>query len=224
MNPGLVIFDCDGVLVDSELLSNQSDLELLRTFGIDLELEDYMRRYVGKSAADTVRGIEAQTGVKLPTDFLERKQAHVLAAFERELQPIENVDVALGVLPFTRCVASSSTPERIRFSLKRTGLLDCFDDDAIFSATMVQHGKPAPDLFLLAAQRMNRVPNVCVVIEDSVSGVQAAIAAGMTALGFVGGSHHSGDHGPLLEAGASAVFGNMLMLPKMIDQLPDTAF
>jgi HAD superfamily hydrolase (TIGR01509 family) len=221
VNPGLVIFDCDGVLVDSELLSNRSDLELLRTFGIDLELEDYMRRFVGKSAADTVRGIKAQTGVKLPDDFLERKQAHVLAAFEPALQPIEDVAVALDALPFTRCVASSSTPERIRFSLKHTGLLERFDDHAIFSATMVKHGKPAPDLFLLAATRMGHAANTCVVIEDSVAGVQAAIAAGMTALGFVGGSHHSGDHGPLLEAGASAVFEDMHLLPRVIRQLPE---
>jgi beta-phosphoglucomutase-like phosphatase (HAD superfamily) len=103
VNPGLVIFDCDGVLVDSELLSNRSDLELLRTFGIDLELENDMRRFVGKSAADTVRDIEAQTGVKLPDDFLERKQAHVLAAFERALQPIKDVAVALDALQALCC-------------------------------------------------------------------------------------------------------------------------
>jgi HAD superfamily hydrolase (TIGR01509 family) len=224
VSPGLLIFDCDGVLVDSELISNRADLELLKTLGIELELEDYMARYVGKSALDTLRGIEAQTGRTLPPDFLERKQANVISAFERELEAIEDVADVLDVLPFTRCVASSSTPERVRFSLERTGLLDRFDDDAIFSATMVERGKPAPDLFLMAAKRMGRVPDVCIVIEDSVAGVMAAVAAGMTALGFVGGSHHSGAHGPLLDAGARAVFGNMMALPWIIDELPDTAF
>lgn len=217
MKPELVIFDCDGVLVDSELISNQSDLDLLTTFGIHLELEDYMRRYVGKSARDTVAGIEAQTGLKLPEDFLERKQAHVLEAINRGLNPIAGISTVLEQLPYPRCVASSSTPQRIRFALRQAGLLGFFDDDAIFSATMVSRGKPAPDLFLLAAERMNTDPSRCVVIEDSLSGVQGAVAAGMRALGFVGGSHVRSGHAQiLLEAGAALVFSDMLELPSLI--------
>ena len=217
MKPGLVIFDCDGVLVDSELLSNQSDLDLLASLGIDLELEDYMRRYVGKSARDTVLGIEAQTGLRLPADFLEHKQSRVLEAFARELLPIPGIKSALDRLPSLRCVASSSTPERIRFALRQTGLLERFLDDAIFSATMVARGKPAPDLFLLAAREMHVPPEDCIVIEDSLAGVQGAVAAGMAAFGFTGGSHIRDGHAErLLEAGAALVFKDMLELPELI--------
>jgi HAD superfamily hydrolase (TIGR01509 family) len=217
MSVDLVIFDCDGVLVDSELLSNQSDLDLLESLGITLELEEYMRRYVGKSALDTMTGIEAQTGVTLPPDFLTRKQAHVLERFERGLQPIPGIVSVLKSLPYSRCVASSSTPERILFSLSKTGLLEHFEPHTIFSATMVKHGKPAPDLFLLAAERMSTDPARCVVIEDSISGVLGAVAAGMTAFGFTGGSHIRAGHTEhLLQAGAACVFSDMLELPGLI--------
>lgn len=221
MTPELVIFDCDGVLVDSELISNQSDLDLLSKLGIELELEDYMRRYVGKSARDTVLGIQAQTGQRLPENFLELKQAHVLNAFTRGLEPIPGIVTALEALPYPRCVASSSTPERIRFALCQTGLIGHFEETAIFSATMVTRGKPAPDLFLLAATRMNADPTHCVVIEDSLAGVQGAVAAGMTAFGFTGGSHiRDGHAGHLLEAGAAHVLNDMPSLPWMIETLP----
>ncbi len=217
MSVDLVIFDCDGVLVDSELLSNQSDLDLLESLGIKLELEDYMRRYVGKSALDTMAGIEAQTGVTMPEDFLTRKQAHVLERFERGLEPIPGIASALEQLSYSRCVASSSTPERILFSLSQTGLLEYFQPHTIFSATMVKNGKPAPDLFLLAAERMSTDPARCVVIEDSISGVLGAVAAGMTAFGFTGGSHIRAGHTErLLEAGVVRVFSDMTELPALI--------
>jgi HAD superfamily hydrolase (TIGR01509 family) len=217
VNIDLVIFDCDGVLVDSELLSNQSDLDLLESLGIKLELEDYMRRYVGKSALDTMTGIEAQTGMTLPEDFLTRKQARVLEYFERGLQPIPNISSVFKDLPYPRCVASSSTPERILFSLSQTGLLEYFEPHTIFSATMVKNGKPAPDLFLLAAREMKVSPARCVVIEDSISGVLGAVAAGMTAFGFTGGSHIRAGHTErLLQAGATRVFTDMTELPALI--------
>ncbi len=217
MSADLVIFDCDGVLVDSELLSNQSDLDLLESLGIKLELEDYMRRYVGKSALDTMAGIESQTGVTLPEDFLTRKQAHVLERFERGLQPIPGVYTVLKHLSHPRCVASSSTPERILFSLSQTGLLEYFEPHTIFSATMVKNGKPAPDLFLLAAERMSTDPARYIVIEDSISGVLGAVAAGMTAFGFTGGSHIRAGHTErLLQAGAARVFTDMTELPALI--------
>jgi HAD superfamily hydrolase (TIGR01509 family) len=217
MNVDLVIFDCDGVLVDSELLSNQSDLDLLESLGIKLELEEYMRLYVGKSALDTMAGIESQTGVKLPEDFLTRKQARVLERFERSLEPIPGIASVLEQLSYSRCVASSSTPERILFSLSKTGLLEHFQPHTIFSATMVKNGKPAPDLFLLAAREMKVSPARCIVIEDSLSGVLGAVAAGMTAFGFIGGSHIRAGHTErLLQAGATRVFTDMTALPALI--------
>lgn len=205
----LIIFDCDGVLVDSELLGNVADLELFATLGIELELEDYMSRYVGVSARETVRGVELQSGVKLPDNILELKQQNVFRRFERDLQAIEGVRELLDELKLPRCVASSSVPERIRFSLSLTGLLPLLEPH-LFSSTMVARGKPAPDLFLYAADVMRVAAGRCVVIEDSVPGVQAAIAAGMRAIGFCGGAHCRPQHARLLQdAGAHWICHHM---------------
>ena len=152
--------------------------------------------------------IEAERDCKLPDDFSERLNSILFARFETDLKPIEGVREAILSLPYPRCVASSSVPERIALSLRVTGLSDLFDD--IFSSTQVPRGKPAPDLFLHAASSMNARPEDCVVIEDSVAGVQAALAAGMRVIGFAGGGHCGPDHTEKLrQAGAPVVIERM---------------
>ena len=216
---GLVVFDCDGVLVDSEVIACRVEAEVLTAIGFPHSFEDVRRDYVGLGAASVRRLIEERFGRALPEDFRARSLAAALAAFERELKPIPGIVDAIARLDGPRCVASSSDPARIRRSLELTGLLDAFDPH-LFSATMVEHGKPAPDLFLHAAQSMGFPPSRCVVIEDSVPGVQAARAAGMTVLGFHGGSHCAPDHPAKLEnAGAHLLFADMHDLPTLLTRL-----
>jgi HAD superfamily hydrolase (TIGR01509 family) len=211
----LLIFDCDGVLVDSESLSCQLDAELLSEFGVPYTAEDVAREFIGVSLKDQIARIESSHGIKLPHDFSEILNRRLFARFETDLKPIAGVREAILALPFPRCVASSSVPERIALSLRVTGLSDLFDH--IFSATQVPRGKPAPDLFLHAAAQMGVSAEECVVIEDSTAGVQAAVAAGMRVIGFAGGGHCGPEHGDKLrQAGASVVIDRMADLPKTV--------
>lgn len=215
MKTRAIIFDCDGVLIDSELLSNQTDVDLLAEMGVHLGLDEYMQRFVGKSARDVVAGVEQLIGQKLPDDFSQRKEAQVLAAFDRELEAVAEIHTVLDHLvqrQIPKAVASGSSIKRLHHSLGITGLHNYFDPH-IYSAQMVTRGKPAPDLFLLTAERLGVAAEDCVVIEDSLSGIQAAVAAGMTPIGFVGGSHIGPGHGERLRAaGAMRVIDRMQQL------------
>jgi HAD superfamily hydrolase (TIGR01509 family) len=204
----LVIFDCDGVLIDSELLSVRADRECLAEDGIDLSVEEIIERYTGISLAAMLSDIETRYGRPL-ADFAARHQARLRPLFEADLQAIPGVTEVLDRLPCRSCVASSGTPERLRHALSLVGLFDRFHPQ-IFSASEVARGKPAPDLFLHAAERMGIPPQRCVVIEDSVPGVVAAVAAGMPAIGFTGGAHcRPGDAARLSEVGAALVIDRM---------------
>lgn len=215
----LLIFDCDGVLVDSEILSNTADIELLAELGIHFELGDYMRHFVGKSMRDVIRGLEAHSGQTLPADFAQRKAQKVQEAFTQSLQAMPGIAELLQSLPQPKCVASGSNPARLQLSLSLTGLIDFFSPN-IFSATMVERGKPAPDLFLYAAQQMGANPADCVVLEDSLSGIQAAVAAGMYPVGFVGGSHAAPDLAERLkEAGAKQVIAHLSGFAQILEGL-----
>ena len=211
----LLIFDCDGVLVDSEVLSCTIDAELLTGLGIPYTTEEIAQQFLGVSLKTMIARIEAERHCKLPSDFSERLNRTLFARFETELKPIPGVREAILSLPYPRCVASSSVPERIALSLRVTGLADLFDH--IFSATQVPRGKPAPDLFLHAAHHMGARPEGCVVIEDSPAGVQAALAAGMRVIGFTGGGHCGPDHAERLrQAGASVIVERMASLTEAI--------
>jgi HAD superfamily hydrolase (TIGR01509 family) len=211
----LLIFDCDGVLVDSESLSCRIDAEFLTQIGIPYTAEEIARQFLGVSLKTMIARIEAERGCRLPDDFGERLNSILFARFETDLKPIEGVRDAILSLPHPRCVASSSVPERIALSLRITGLSDLFDD--IFSSTQVPRGKPAPDLFLHAASNMKARPEDCLVIEDSVAGVQAALAAGMRVIGFTGGGHCGPDHAEKLrQAGAPLVIDRMADLPDAV--------
>jgi len=205
MDPGkldLVIFDCDGVLVDSELLSCQCLSEVLAEFGFELGVEQALDLFLGRSAG-AIGQYYRERGHILPDDFLLRLKARVLETFAGALQPIPGVGAMVSELKTPHCVASSSDIDRVSLSLSVTGLSSHFED-RLYTAQMVKHGKPAPDLFLYAAEKMRAAPARTLVIEDSVSGVQAAKAAGMTVWGFVGGSHYRGRDGQAILSGAGA--------------------
>jgi HAD superfamily hydrolase (TIGR01509 family) len=183
---GLVIFDNDGVLVDSELLANTALVESLGSFGVVLTVEESMQRYLGSSLESVRQSICGMTGKALPREFEERYHELLFRAFSSQLRTVPGSDVTVETLhrlsvPF--CVASSGDHVRIRRALEIVGLLGCFEG-RIFSAQDVARGKPAPDLFLYASERMNVEPQRCVVIEDSPAGVSAARAAGMFVIGF----------------------------------------
>jgi HAD superfamily hydrolase (TIGR01509 family) len=204
----LVVFDCDGVLVDSETLACGVEARALTAFGYPITGEEVARRYAGLSDADMRRAVEREIGRALPPDYPERCKAALEEAFRRELKPVAGIPEVIDAVTAAdlgRCVASSSAPERLKLALTITGLWEKFAPN-VFSAKMVARGKPAPDLFLFAAGRMGVDPAACLVVEDSVPGVQAARAAGMTAVGFAGGGHCGPDHAARLrEAGAERV-------------------
>ena len=207
----LVIFDCDGVLIDSELLSIRADRECLAECGIEVSVDEIRDRYTGISFAGMVADLEACHG-PLPADFADRHRTRLWPLFEMELQAIPGVGAVLDSLTCKICVASSGRPERLKHALSLVGLYDRFHPH-IFSATEVPHGKPASDLFLHAAERMGVMPERCVVIEDSLPGVTAAVAAGMRVIGFVGASHcRPGDAARLSAQGAIAVIDDMAQL------------
>jgi len=220
MPPQLVIFDCDGVLVDSEMIASRELAAYLSDFGRPTNGAECRAAFTGmsiKSVADIVRH---DWGLNLPHDFVEQLRTRDRIAFERDLKIIPGVADVLSRLRHTQtsfCVASSGTLEKIRHSLNITGLLDHFDD-RLFSAAQVTHGKPAPDLFELAASEMNVVPEHCVVIEDATAGVRGGVTAGMLVLGFTGGSHTGPDTADaLMSAGAQRVFADMSELPKLLN-------
>ena len=187
MRYDLVIFDNDGVLVDSEPISNRLLAAYLTELGHQTSYEDSLRDYMGSAMHRIHDLIEERTGQRLPEDFDDVFHARVFAAFERELEPVAGAvgvveKLAADGVPY--CVASSWSHERIRVGHRKTGLYRWFDDGRVFSSQDVGRGKPAPDLFLYAAERMGVAPDRCVVVEDSPLGVQAAVAAGMDVYGF----------------------------------------
>jgi HAD superfamily hydrolase (TIGR01509 family) len=207
--PDLIIFDCDGVLVDSEVLSCHCLSKVLAAYGIDLGVDQALDLFLGRSVTAVLEHYEA-LGHSIPEQFSTELRTGVRAAFLASLCPIEGVSSVLEGLQVPHCVASSSDVDRVSFSLSLTGLAPHFDSQ-LFTSQMVERGKPAPDLFLYAAERMQADPQRTLVIEDSISGVRAGKAAGMTVWGFVGGSHYQSRDGKaiLLEAGADRVFGRM---------------
>src|SRR5215471_18897864 len=189
----LIIFDCDGVLVDSEVLSCQCLSDVLATCGIQLELAEALDLFLGRSTAAVLQHFSVQ-GRILPAGFLTDLKSRVRQTFQSSLRPIPGVSSLLSALDAPHCVASSSDLDRVSFSLALTGLAPHFGD-RLYTSQMVARGKPAPDLFLYAAAKMQAVPARTLVVEDSVSGVAAAKAAGMKVWGFVGGSHYESRDG-----------------------------
>lgn len=187
--PELVILDCDGILVDSEILSVRLDVELLDRLGWPLSEAEIVERFVGRTDAAMRAEVEAHLGRDIGPEWDAFADEYV-RVFAAELQPVAGIVEALDAIEaadLPTCVASSGGHAKIRRNLATTGLLDRFDDSRIFSGEDVEHGKPAPDLFLHAASAMGVEPSRCAVVEDSRHGVAAARAAGMTAYGYAGG-------------------------------------
>ena len=215
--PELVIFDCDGVLVDSETIALGCARKAFGELGVSLSDERTRDLFLGVSQPAMRATALTTLGVDLPEGFESGLTQRTVAAFERELKGVEGLREALSGLGAPVCVASSSPPERIRASLRIVGYADLFSA-RVYSATEVEHGKPAPDLVLHAARRLGAQPAGCLVIEDSAPGVVAARRAGMTAFGFTGGAHAHGRkyRERLAAAGAVAIFDDMRELPALI--------
>jgi HAD superfamily hydrolase (TIGR01509 family) len=215
----LVIFDCNGVLVDSEPIAAAALADAFRRSGISLAAETLMRRFQGRRPSDIFAAVETVTRKRLPPNFPAEVAAETLRRLRAELRPVAHAAHALTWIRGPKAVASSSSPERIRLSLEVTGLIRFFEM-RLFSANSVHHGKPAPDVFLLAAARSGVDPARCIVVEDSPAGIAAAAAAGMTPLGFVGSSQTPGRLAAELTArGARTIVADMRGLKAAITDL-----
>ena len=218
-NVDLVIFDCDGVLVDSEVISCRAHAQTLTRHGYPITADQVLERFLGVSDREARQTIETEIGRQLPGDFESQVKQATLQFYAGDLRAISHVGEAIAAIGLPKCVASSGTPEKIRHGLSCAGLYDRLAPH-IFSATQVARGKPAPDLFLFAAGQMQVSPGRCLVIEDSVPGITGARAAGMTVLGFHGGSHCRPGHADTLRAaGAATTFDDMRQLPGLIARI-----
>jgi HAD superfamily hydrolase (TIGR01509 family) len=196
----LIIFDFDGVLADSEILSNTVIAEILTELGVPTTLDDSLRLFMGKRFHEVISAVEEAVGHSLPKDFPEFYQQRTLSRFRQDLSLIEGARAYIeAFLDIPRCIASSSSPDRLKVCLEILNLAEYFGP-RVYSASEVARGKPYPDIFLHAAERMGVDPQSCIVIEDSVHGVQAGVAAGMTVIGLLAGSHIRDGHASRLSA------------------------
>jgi HAD superfamily hydrolase (TIGR01509 family) len=207
----LVIFDCDGVLVDSEPVANRTFAQMLREIGVDLTLEQMFDNFVGYSIPHCMRVVEEMLGRAPSENFVRELQRRTFEAFNTELRAMPGIEDALDRLDVPFCVASSGDHEKMCTTLGITELLPRFAG-RIFSVTQVAHGKPAPDIYLFAAKQLGVEPSRCVVVEDTPPGVKAGVAAGMTVFGFCA-------HTPVRKlegAGARRTFDDMRSLPDLV--------
>ncbi len=191
----LVIFDCDGVLIDSEIISARMLVAELTRLGLTIDLTYVERNFLGRSYPVVMDVIRREFGLNLPPDFEARYRENLLAVFQSELKIMPHVHEVLSAMGVPFCVATSSSPRRAEMSLALVGL-DHLVAGRVYTSTMVARGKPAPDLFLLAAAKMGALPERTLVIEDSLTGIRAGLAAGMTVWRYVGGSHLGPDTPP----------------------------
>jgi HAD superfamily hydrolase (TIGR01509 family) len=211
----MVIFDCNGVLVDSESIAAAVAAEEFTRAGFPLTPDIVSRYFTGRRSADMLAAVEGATRRKLPANFATVLAAATLHRFRAELRPTPHMAYALTWLRGPKCVASSSSLDRIRVSLETTGLLRFFES-RIFSANDVAQGKPAPDVLLHAAAKMGISPADCIVVEDSAAGVAAARAAGMTPIGFVGSAQDASMGANLMAAGARTLIADMRALKSTV--------
>ena len=207
----LVIFDCDGVLVDSELITNRVFTQMLNELGVAVSAEEAFERFVGRSLAQCLEMIAGLLGREVPADFVHQYHQRSATALKSELKAVPGVEAALKAIQVPYCVASNGSHEKMQATLGVTGLLPKFKD-RLFSVSDVARGKPFPDLFLHAAAKSGVAPSDCVIIEDTPTGVSAGVAAGMTVYGYCA---HTPAH-RLIAAGAHGTFGRMSDLPDLL--------
>lgn len=210
----LVIFDCDGVLIDSEPIANRVFRERLAAVGLRLPLEEVMRTFVGKTRGGCIEVAGRMLKRPLPEDFAAGWDEALNAALRAELKPVEGVPELLAAMTLPFCVASNAEPGRMAIALEAAGLMP-FVRDHLFTASEVKHPKPAPDLFLHAARHMGAKPSDCVVVEDTSTGVKAAIAAGMKVFGYVGAPYADAAR---LRAEGAVPFTSMRELPGLLER------
>ena len=217
----LTIFDCDGVLIDSEIVSARVDCEILREFGYEIAPEELAHRYAGLTTDRIFQLAGEEIGREIPPEVIRRAERETDRRLSEEVEPVAGVHRMLDMLDGPRCICSNSRPERLQVSLAKAGLWDRFRP-YVFSAREVGEGrgKPAPDVFLHAAQLLETDPAEAVVVEDSVVGVTGAVAAGMRVIGFTGASHSWPGHGEaLMDAGATTVVRRLLDVPATLEAL-----
>ena len=214
MRIALVIFDCDGVLIDSEPIANRILRDQLERAGLPMALPEVMRTFVGNTRDGCIELAGRMLGRPLPPDFGAQWDAALFEALRAEVRPVEGIPELLASMKTPYCVASNGNPDRMALALEAAGLMR-FAQGRIFTASEVAHPKPAPDLFLHAARRMGAEPSSCAVVEDTPTGVKAAVAAGMKAFGYVGAPH--ADAGTLRGLGATT-FGAMRELPALLER------
>jgi HAD superfamily hydrolase (TIGR01509 family) len=207
----LIIFDCDGVLVDSERIANTAFAEVLNELGLSLTLEDMFDIFVGHSSSQCMQIVEEMLGRKPPPELETQYKQRINSALKQQVQAVRGVEDVIKSLTIPYCVASSGNHEKMRTTLTATNLFPYFEHK-LYSVTEVQRGKPYPDVYLYAAQQMGVAPAKCVVVEDTPIGVQGGRAAGMTVFGYA--ELMKADR--LIEAGAHRTFDRMEMLPQFI--------
>lgn len=201
----LVIFDCDGVLLDSEIIACRADAEAYTSLGYEITTEEVSRRFAGMPDEAVDAALAAEIGKPLPADFRTKIKKSVIEKYRTELQPINGARTLLSSLKTAKCIASSASPSKLALGLIETEMYELVYPN-IFSTRLVERGKPHPDIFLYAARKMEASPSRCIVVEDSVAGVTAAKSAGMTCVGFTGGSHCTEGHSQrLYDVGADTV-------------------
>lgn len=214
-----IIFDCDGVLIDSEVISMRTDQSLLAECNVHISEAEMHRRFVGKTFQAMIDEIEREQGIKLPTDLEARKDDVMVDAYKRDLKAIPGVADALRSIDMPKSIATNGPRARALLALQVTGLASYFDS-RLTTFEDVERGKPFPDVYLLAAERAGVASEDCVVVEDSLTGVTAAVAAGCFALGFTGAHLHRTEHAlQLADLGARQVFHDMIDLPNIIRAL-----
>jgi HAD superfamily hydrolase (TIGR01509 family) len=214
-----IIFDCDGVLIDSEEISMRTDQTLLAECNVHISEAEMHRRFVGKTFQAMIDEIEAERGISLPRDLEARKDDVMVAAYRRELKAISGVADALSAIDLPKSIGTNGPRARALLALEVTGLKPHFGE-RLTTFEDVERGKPFPDVYLLAAQRAGLKPSNCIVVEDSLTGVTAAVAAGCYTLGFTGAHLHRTEHGQqLAELGAARVFDDMAELPHIVRTL-----
>ena len=217
----LVMFDCDGVLVDSEIIAAEVESEMLEESGITIAPAEIAERFAGLTLVRLLELLGEETGTRFPDDFVARADAEVELRLGRDVKAVPGASEMLDRIDLPRCICSNSGSERLKLTLQRSGLWDRFRP-YVFSAVEVgtKRGKPAPDVYLYGAKEFGVSPTDAVVIEDSVHGVAAAVAAGCRVVGFIGGRHSYPGHGDALtEAGAETVIKRLSDFPAVIEAL-----
>ncbi len=213
----LIVFDFDGVLVDSETMGCQIWSDVFAKYGMTVPARDIMEKYTGKTGTLICSLIEKEYGYHLPEGFLDEVNETTESIMAKSLKTVSGVLETMPVFRIPVCIASGSRPKRLNMCLDVTGLRPYFPEETVFSSHFVKHGKPAPDLFFYAAGKMNVSPENCLVVEDSSSGITGAKAAGMHSFGFVGASHCTPERGrQLIESGAELLFDDFTKLPDLL--------